>query len=121
MDVEFDSKMFGRRVNQCRKEAKLSQEKLAEMIGVSQQHLSNIINDHAGFSPTTLLRIATALDADVNYLIGANTSAGREAADVQIDKLFASLSVSEKQMCLALCQAYLDNRPAESCEEKEAT
>lgn len=113
MDVEFDSKMFGRRVNQCRKEAKLSQEKLAEILGISQQHLSNIVNGRVGCSMTILLRIATALNADMNYLIGADTAAGRDAVDMQIENLLAGISFSDKQMCLVLCQAYLNNKPAE--------
>ena len=121
LDIEFDRQMMGRRINQCRNDAKLAQEQLAEMIGVSPQHLSNIVNNRTGLSMTILLRIATVLDADLNYLLGANTTAGQLAFDAQISQFFASLSASDKQICLALCRAYLENKPTDLKEEKEST
>lgn len=121
LDIKFDRQLMGYRINQCRNDAKLTQEQLAEMIGVTPQHLSNIVNNRTGPSMTTLLRIATALDADLNYLLGANTTAGQRAFDEQISQFFDSLSASDKQVCLALCRAYLDNKPTESKTEDAST
>ena len=40
--LNFDKKLIGIRIMQKRKEHGLSQEKLAEKIGISKNHLSNI-------------------------------------------------------------------------------
>lgn len=121
MEVEFDQRKLGQRINQYRKDAKLSQEKLAELVGVSQQHLSNIINGHVGIGMNALLKIAVALNADLNYLLGLDTAAGNRALDEQFAKLLASLSMPEKEQCFAICQAYVENRPTDCRTVKEVT
>lgn len=119
MDITFDKVAVGIRINQCRDTAGYTHEGLAEKIGISQQHMSNIIKGKAGPSITVLMRITVALNISLDYLLGLDTDSGRQAADVQLDAFLKDRSVPDKQMCLALCQAYIDNKPAEVPKDKE--
>lgn len=119
MDIMFDKVAVGLRINQCRDAAGYTHEGLAEKIGISQQHMSNIMKGKAGPSITVLMRIAVALDISLDYLVGVDTNNGRQAADVQLDAFLRDLSVPDKQMCLALCRAYINNKPAEAPKDKQ--
>lgn len=66
----FDAKLFGRRVALRRKKLKISQTKLAEEIGISQQHLSGIEHANDSISFEVFLRLCTALEVNPDYLLG---------------------------------------------------
>lgn len=63
--------MLAKRVRAARKEAKLSQEKLGEMVGVSQESIRKI---EAGETemPHYIKELATALDVNLAWLIDGN-------------------------------------------------
>lgn len=56
-------------IRQYRAKYKISQEKLSEMTGISQQHISNIENEQVNPSIETLLAISNALNITVNDLV----------------------------------------------------
>lgn len=119
MDIIFDKVVVGLRINQCRNAAGYTHERLAEKVGISQQHMSNIMKGKAGPSITVLMRIAVVLNISLDYLVGIDTDKGRQAADIQLDAFLRERSVPDKQMCLALCRAYIDNKPAETLKDRE--
>lgn len=56
-------------IRQYRAKQKISQEKLSELTGISQQHISNIENEQVNPSIEVLLEIADALKITINDLV----------------------------------------------------
>lgn len=59
---------IGERITDLRKEKKLSQGQLADLLGVSRQAVSKWENDAASPDTLNLVKIADALDTEVEYL-----------------------------------------------------
>lgn len=64
--------MLGDKVKTLRKSKKLTQQKLASIIGVSQSTIGMIEGNKQGASNDTLLKLATALDTTIDYLLSNN-------------------------------------------------
>lgn len=67
--MQVDYTAMGKRIKRFRKEKKLSQEKLAEMIDVSTPHMSNIENGKTKFSLQVLIDLANALGTTPDVLL----------------------------------------------------
>ncbi len=64
--------MLGDKVKLLRKGMKLTQQKLAETIGVSQSTIGMIEGNKQGASNDTLIKLATALNTTVDFLLSDN-------------------------------------------------
>lgn len=62
-------KIVASNIRQYRAKYKISQEKLSELTGISQQHISNIENEQVNPSIETLIEISKALKVTVNDLV----------------------------------------------------
>ncbi len=60
---------MGARISSCRKEKKLTQEQLAEIIGVSLQTVSNIECGKKAARPENIAKICNALDSTADYIL----------------------------------------------------
>lgn len=69
MYAQIDAKTVGRRIYSFRRKARLTQEKLAEEVGVSPEFIGNIERGVSTPSILTLFRITLALDITFNDLI----------------------------------------------------
>ena len=69
-----DYKRVGLRIQKQRKEKGLSQEQLAELIGISLSFLGHIERGTRKASVETLARICKALDADMHYIVFGDPS-----------------------------------------------
>ena len=67
--IDYDLKEFGKRISNCRRSSDISQKQLAQMIHVSNNHLSNIENGKSAPSFLTFLSICNALRVSPSYLI----------------------------------------------------
>ncbi len=67
--MEIDYVAIGKRIKQLRKEHKMSQEQLAEIIDVSVPHMSNIENGKTKFSLPVLIHLANALGVMPDVLL----------------------------------------------------
>ena len=65
---------IGRRIHKQRKEKGLSQEQLAELIGISLSFMGHIERGTRKSSVETLARICKALDADMHYIVFGHSS-----------------------------------------------
>ena len=77
--MELDYHMIGRRVARRRKQLSLTQARVAEICGISEQYLSNI--DRAASIPSTevVMRLSLALDTTPDaFLVGTARPAGEE-------------------------------------------
>lgn len=101
-----DSKrLIGLRIMQRRKELGLSQEKLAEKLGISKNHLSNI--ERGQYIPTTefIFKICNTMGNTPDYyLIGTPTAETNE-----IVKLIKTLPKDKQQGVVKLLQFYIKN------------
>ncbi len=97
--------LIGLRIMQRRKELRLSQEKLAEKIGISKNHLSNIQRDK--YMPTTecIFKICSAMGNTPDYyLVGTPTSETDE-----IVNLIKTMPTSNQKKITELLRFYIDN------------
>lgn len=62
-------KIIASNIRQYRAKYKISQEKLSEITGISQQHISNIENELVNPSIELLLQIAKALNVTINDIV----------------------------------------------------
>ena len=64
-----DTETIGGKIKRCRKEAKLTQERLAELVNISPTYLSEIETNRKQPGRRVLCAIADALDVSVDYLL----------------------------------------------------
>ena len=62
-------KKAGRRIQNLRKQWKLTREELADFVGLSEKHIYEIETGRKGFSASTLYRIAIALGVGCDYIM----------------------------------------------------
>ena len=67
--MELDYKAIGKRIKIARIKKNLTQEAIADKIGITPQHVSNIETGNASVSLTTLVAIANTLTVSVNDLL----------------------------------------------------
>ena len=70
--MELDYKTIGKRIKIARIKADLTQERLAERIGISPTHLSNIETGTTRVSLSTIISIANALSVTGDDLLCDN-------------------------------------------------
>lgn len=103
--LKLDKKLIGIRIMQKRKEHRLSQEILAEKIGISKNHLSNIERGNNVPTLKFIFDICNILGETPDYyLLGAITSDTNE-----IEQLIRNLPSSHQEMLCLLIRTYLDN------------
>lgn len=66
---ELDFSLIGQRIKEVRTDKQLTQEYLANMIGVNTLHVSNIETNKVKVSLTLLIQICNALDVTMDYLL----------------------------------------------------
>lgn len=69
MDKIVNYAGFGRRIRKCRKDHRMTQEELAERVGISISHLGHIERGTRKASIETLVRIARSLNISVDELL----------------------------------------------------
>ena len=97
------ARIIGNNIKKIRNKEKISQERLAEIIGNSAHFISLLERGESGLSVGTLLDICKALDTDTNSIF-AGTLDTKSYADSFLNKSFESFSDSDKDMV-----AYLIN------------
>lgn len=90
---------------QKRKEHRLSQEKLAEKIGISKNHLSNIERGNNVPTLKFIFDICNILGETPDYyLLGAISNETNN-----IEQIIRQLPISQQNILFALIKTYLDN------------
>ena len=70
-EYEYELKMdlIGRMIKQARKERKLTQEQLGEIVGVKKSQISKLENNANSATIDTIVRVFKALKAEVNFKV----------------------------------------------------
>ena len=100
--MAFDQMRFGIRIREGREKMGLTQEELAEKVGVSKQHICRIETGYRTCSYDLLLKISDVLGASTDYLLrGEEKKEGpgtREEVRSRMSAIIAELT--ELQNCL---------------------
>lgn len=98
--MEIDYVAIGKRIQKARKKQHLTQEQLAEMIGVSSAHISNIESGKKPFSFKTFVRLYTALNVNPDSLLLRRG----ELYDAVTDERFDSGETVAESKCESLLE-----------------
>ena len=79
---EYDYGPIGARIRNARTTKKLTQEKLAEMLDVSCQHISEIERGLSGLSLPSLMQICRILDVSADYILFGTSSKDNPIANL---------------------------------------
>ena len=87
----FNQAEFGLRVAELRRIKRMTQEELAEILGVSKKHISQIERGVAACSIDLLMDISTALNVSTDYLL-TGKNADKEIVRAQLIEVISKLS-----------------------------
>jgi len=107
-----DSKEIGRRLRQFRQDAGLSQEALAEMIGVSSQQVQKYENGHTTLNIPKLQQIADALKVQVSDFFDLSPAKGIKLTgeEDQLLQSFRKVKNGEMRDCILKLVSNLNKR-----------
>ena len=116
--MKLDFKAIGQNVRRFRRTKGLTQAQLAEMIGVTDQHISHIECGHTSLSLYAFVNLAVALSVDLNDLLGYPTNHsvpdGEDLEGIALDRelalLTGDLPLPLKRQCVELCRAAIAYR-----------
>ena len=100
-------KLFGNRIKEIRKKEKLTQEKLAEMVGLDVQTISRIETGYYFTSFENLEKIATALNVDIKDLFDFQHLENREILRSKLQQKIDTLNTINLQKVLKFIQECL--------------
>ena len=94
----------GKRIAELRKKKKLTQEGLAEVIGMSHETINSIEKGKKGTSIDTLVLIAEALDTSMDYIV-----TGKIDENSELSRIFQGLSNDKKELALRIFKGIIEN------------
>lgn len=104
----MDFKRLGKQIREVRKEQGLTQEKLAELIGMSTNHISHIESGLTKLSIETLVSICNALNTTPDNLMWDSAHNTQENIKGEIGKLLKSASHDDLLLINKVIKAILD-------------
>lgn len=108
---------LGQRIRSERKKLAMTQEKIAEMIGVSDAYIGQIERGERSLTLDTLIDLANILGVTVDYLIQDSLTPNDDNFIDHIRQLLMNRSAKEKQMALNVIKvmfAHVDDMKAEN-------
>lgn len=103
--MEINYKDIGIRIKQERFNQNITQEKLAEISGISVTHMSNIEKANTKLSLPVLVNIANALNCNANIILFGNTNSNLNASLSMISKILSDCSSEERIIIIDTIQA----------------
>ena len=98
---------LGKRIREVRKRLKLTQEKLAEKVNISNVYLGEIERGNKMPSIPVFIAIAEALDVSCDYLLRDSTDTGAVFVNNEITEKLNSLSAKQRKAVLEIINAYI--------------
>lgn len=99
-----DFKEIGLNIHNLRRRAGLHQGELANLVGVSSQYISQVERAKKQINLDVLVRIANALNVDINSILGCNVKVKNLALDENMAELMAVATPDQKRLCVKLCE-----------------
>ncbi len=111
--MNIDYFIIGKQIRNCRKQKKISQASLAEIINISPSYMSCIENGYRIMSLETLVAIANALGVTVDILLAESQSQNLNAGAKELSELLNDCSDYERRViidnAIALKQSMREN------------
>lgn len=104
MYSELDYVKLGLKIKEIRKTNGLTQDALAELVGVNTSHISNTENAHTKVSLNVLLAIANALDTTVDNLLVNQYQNSSLALDNEILRAVKNCDNAKKEKILKMIE-----------------
>lgn len=105
--MEINYKALGKRIKLARIEKELTQEKLAELVGLSPTHMSNIESGTANVSLPSLVNIANALSLSVDDLLSDSVIHAKASLEREFQKMLDSCTEYEMRIVRDAAQAII--------------
>ena len=104
----MDTKLIGRRIKIAREAKKLTQEQLAEMVNLSQMHVSVLERGQKPPKLETLVKLANILDVSGDFLLQDVIDHSKTIPATEVTLLISSLPEHEQCRILQAVRAYTD-------------
>ena len=102
MDNDLNYKLIGGRLKAIRKKQGLTQERVAELVDLSPQHISGIETGGAKVSLSALVRLCNALDTTPNeVLLDSVPAAAKPGLRREVEAVFSDASADEMYLMQA--------------------
>lgn len=102
MDITLNYKLVGQRLRAIRKKRGLTQERLAELAGISPQHCSGIETGAAKVSLPTLVNLSNVLNVSMDELLLDSVSAvSKPSLMKEVEIVFSDASADETYLMLS--------------------
>ena len=105
----MDKVVLGKRVREARKQKNLTQEALAEIVGVSTMFLGEVERGVKLPSLAVLIMIIEALDISADYLLRGEVSSGNDFINNEIASKLEKLTPKQRITALSILDAYIEN------------
>lgn len=103
--MKLDYSLIGSRVNDLRKSRGISQERLAELADLSTTFISHIERSDKKPSLGALVRLASALEVTVDFLLAGNQPFDQRAYMPDVENLLSDCSVVERRIVFEVATA----------------
>lgn len=113
MKLELNKKLLGKRIKQSRENKHLTQEKLAEMIGLSTFYISRLENGCKTPSLDTIIKISNTLEVSIDYLLANNLLTSKEYLKGDIASLLSNCSIKDMSLILTVAEAIIKHNKNE--------
>lgn len=108
--MTVDYREIGKNIKAYRIQRNLKQLQLAELVGVTDQHISHVECGRTKVSLPTLLRISKVLSVDIYALLGSNTISQHDVAlDSEFAALVKNMNPHQKELCLYVCRTICEH------------
>lgn len=105
----MDSKTLGNRIRKARIKKQHTQQKLAEMAGISQIYLGEIERGTKMPSLRSFIKIIEALDLSADYVLRDELSSGERYIYDEIAEKLKNLSPQQRKAASDILDAYIRN------------
>ena len=105
----MDSKTLGNRIREARIKKHHTQQKLAEMAGISQMYLGEIERGTKMSSLRSFIKIIEALDLSADYVLRDELSSGERYIYDEIAEKLKNLSPQQRKAASEILDAYIRN------------
>ena len=103
--MELDFKAIGKRIKIARINQNMTQETVADKIGVTQQHVSNIETGNSSVSLTTLVAIANLLKVSADELLCDTILISKPVFEKEAKELFSDCNDYEIRVLVDVLKA----------------
>ena len=107
---------LGRTIKKARKDKKLTQEKLAELVGKTPQHIKQIESGRRNPSNALLFSIALALDMSLDSIVNKSDDS-KQAILNKINLSLRHLSIDELEITYATTEALRKSKDKDKYED----